>query len=77
MASSALAAFLAVLLGGIIFLFAYKFRIYRLNKIEWQKFENDQRNMSEMNPLYKEPKIQYRNPLHSENQSKSLRPHKP
>lgn len=63
--STALAVFFAVLIGGIIAILISKCRIYRLEQAEYRKFANEQKYFNEMNPLYKNPHVEYRNPLHT------------
>lgn len=62
--SSAVGVFLAIFLGGLVAILMSKFRIYRLERAEYKKFKNEQKMLSGMNPLYKSPTTEYRNPLH-------------
>lgn len=64
--STAIAIFLAIVLGGLILICISKIRLYRLERAEFKRFENEEKFATEMNPLYKAANIEYKNPLHSE-----------
>lgn len=64
--SAAVLVFLATILLGAIIIIISKIRLHRLEKAEYKRFIDEQRLNSEMNPLYKSPYVEYKNPLHSE-----------
>lgn len=63
--STALAAFFAILVAGGIAICISKIRIYRLERAEFKRFENETKIATEINPLYRAAEIEYKNPMHS------------
>lgn len=64
--SAAVLVFLTTILVGALIIIISKIRLHRLEKAEYKRFMDEQRLNSEMNPLYKSPYVEYKNPLHSE-----------
>ncbi|XP_060523275.1 integrin beta-nu-like [Cylas formicarius] len=59
----ALAAFMGVVLLGLIFIAFKKFQIYRMDQAEYKRFITEKKSVSEMNPLYKSPVSTFTNPM--------------
>lgn len=64
--STAVAVFVAIVLGGLIAICISKMRLYRLEKAEFRRFENEQKFTTETNPIYKPAVVIYKNPNHSD-----------
>lgn len=61
--SSGLAVVFAFIVAGLIAICLSKIRLYRLERAEFKRFVNEKKVATEMNPLYKAAKIEYKNPM--------------
>ncbi|CAG9858308.1 unnamed protein product [Phyllotreta striolata] len=60
---SGLSVLCAVIFLGLMAIAYYKFKIYRDDKLEYERFIAQNKNAVEMNPIYKSPVTHYDNPL--------------
>ncbi|KAJ8929815.1 hypothetical protein NQ314_017412 [Rhamnusium bicolor] len=65
--TTGLIVFGAILLAGLLLILGTKYRIYRLEQAEYRQFENERKNLNELNPIYKDPVTTYRNPMRRKN----------
>lgn len=59
--------FAIILAAGLIAICFWKCKNMYLERLEYKKFIEEQNLSEEINPLYKDPKSLYRNPLYNKN----------
>lgn len=53
----------AILIGGVIGIICWKIKNYKQERDEYRRFMAETKNAAEMNPIYRSPVSEYRNPL--------------